>query len=269
MDTGSLESRMRQYEDAQKTRLTRRLPVMIRVDGNAFHTLTRGFDRPFDEVLNKTMRDTMQYLCENIHGCVLGYTQSDEITLLLKDYNNKNQGAWFDYVKRKIESISASMATMAFNRFFVENVTNKRYFSDLPEAERRACDKYFKASGKAMFDSRAFNIPEFEVSNNFIFRQKDCIRNSIQSVGQANFSQRELHNKKCDDIKKMLLEKRDIDWDKLPTHYQRGSCCVKVEKVFNEGKPDEFRRNKWVVDTEIPLFTENRDYINSRFMNLH
>lgn len=108
------------YEGIPKTRLMRRCPVAIRIDGKAFHTFTRGFNKPFDEVLIEAMQETMRYLCENIQGCVLGYTQSDEITLILVDYKKLNSSAWFDYEVQKMCSIAASMATMAFNNFFKE-----------------------------------------------------------------------------------------------------------------------------------------------------
>ena len=107
------------YEEIPKTKLMRRCPVAIRIDGKAFHTFTRGFNKPFDEVLIESMQETMKYLCENIQGCVLGYTQSDEITLILVDYKKLNSSAWFDYEVQKMCSIAASMATMAFNRFFM------------------------------------------------------------------------------------------------------------------------------------------------------
>ena len=120
MDTSDFAKRMKEYEDARKDYLTKRVPVMIRIDGKAFHTFTRGLARPFDGILIEAMQRTMKYLCENISGCVLGYTQSDEITLLLIDYKSMSQGAWFGYVKRKVETISASMATMAFNNFYTD-----------------------------------------------------------------------------------------------------------------------------------------------------
>lgn len=105
------------YEQVPKTRLIRRCPVAIRIDGKAFHTFTRKFQKPFDEILIKSMQDTMKYLCENIQGCVLGYTQSDEITLILVDYKKLTSDAWFDYEVQKMCSIAASMTTMAFNNF--------------------------------------------------------------------------------------------------------------------------------------------------------
>jgi tRNA(His) 5'-end guanylyltransferase len=116
------------YEEVPKTRLTRRTPVAIRIDGKAFHTFTRGFDKPFDEVLGNAMVATMKYLCENIQGCVFGYTQSDEITLILIDYQKLTSSAWFDYEVQKICSIAASMATMEFNRQFNEEA-NEWYFT--------------------------------------------------------------------------------------------------------------------------------------------
>ena len=114
-----LGKRMKEvYEQVPKTRLVRRMPVAIRIDGKAFHSFTKGFKRPFDELLIDCMQQTMKYLCENIQGCVLGYHQSDEITLILVDYKNLNSGAFFDYEVQKVCSISASMATMYFNNIF-------------------------------------------------------------------------------------------------------------------------------------------------------
>ena len=118
-----LGKRMKEYyENIPKIKLMRRTPVIIRIDGKAFHTFTRGFKRPFDEILIKSMQETTKYLCEKIQGCVLGYTQSDEISLLLIDYKNLNSSAWFDYEVQKMCSISASMATMAFNKSFAHEI---------------------------------------------------------------------------------------------------------------------------------------------------
>lgn len=115
----NLGTRMKEYyEQIPKTKLMRRTPVIIRIDGKAFHTFTRGFERPFDNVFGIAMCKTMQYLCENIQGCIFGYTQSDEISLVLSDYRKLNSDAWFDYEVQKMCSIAASMATMAFNKYF-------------------------------------------------------------------------------------------------------------------------------------------------------
>ena len=122
MDNSDLAKRMKTYESVPKNSLIRRMPVIIRIDGKAFHTFTRCFEKPFDSLLIKTMQDTMKYLCVNIQGCVLGYHQSDEISLLLVDYEKLNTDAFFSYEVQKVCSVTASMATLIFNRNFEANI---------------------------------------------------------------------------------------------------------------------------------------------------
>lgn len=259
------------YEEIPKTRLMRRVPVAIRIDGKAFHTFTKEFQKPFDEVLIKTMQDTMKYLCENIQGCVLGYTQSDEITLILIDYKKFTSSAWFDYEIQKVCSIAASMATMAFNKYFSENINSECYVFDdelLDNGDFNPNYKneylidlyttHIKASYKgAMFDARCFNVPKEEVANLIYWRQLDATRNSIQMVGQANFSHRELQNKSCNQIQDMLMTQKGINWDDIPSYQKRGSCCIKEEYRFNDSL-----RSRWIIDNDIPIFKgDNRKYI--------
>ncbi len=260
------------YEQVPKTRLVRRMPVAIRIDGKAFHTFTKGFQKPFDEVLVKSMQETMKYLCENIQGCVLGYTQSDEITLILIDYKKLTSSAWFDYEVQKMCSIAASMATMAFNKFFNIEVQawidkNAPTFHEPWESAEieKLYQTYIAACNKgAMFDARVFNIPKEEVANLIYWRQLDATRNSIQMVGQANFSHKELQNKSCNKIQDMLMLERGINWNDIPTHLKRGSCCIKKE-IQDERfdiKDGAYPRSIWVIDTEIPIFKdEDRNYI--------
>lgn len=241
-----LGTRMKEnYEKISQTKLMRRTPVAIRIDGKSFHTWTRGFKKPFDDILIKSMQETMKYLCENIQGCVLGYTQSDEITLILQDYKTFETQAWFDYEIQKMCSISASMATMAFNKFFNNEVINASTTED-----NDTLITYLKALNKgAMFDSRCFNVPKEEVTNLLFWRQLDALRNSIQMVGRANFSHKELHGKNTSQIDEMLLVK-GINFSTYPTHQKRGSCCIRD------------REGHWFVDDEIPLFKgEGREYI--------
>ena len=250
-----LRVRMKEfYESVPKIRLVRRIPVAIRIDGKAFHTFTKGFERPFDEVLINSMQETMKYLCANIQGCVFGYTQSDEITLILIDYQNINTSAWFDYEVQKMCSIAASMATVAFNRFFSENVVfwmGNRYVP-ITNEEAKLFNIYRRKSEQgAMFDARCFNVPKEEVTNLIYWRQLDAIRNSIQMTGQANFSHKELQGKSCNQIQEMLLSQKGINWNDLPTYQKRGSCCVKTSKG-------------WIVDKDISIFKdENRKYIDN------
>lgn len=117
-----LGKRMKEfYETVPKTKLMRRCPVVVRLDMRAGHTFCKGFERPFDKVFIKSMQETAKYMCENVHGCVLSYQQSDEISLILVDYKKLNSSAFFDYEVQKVCSTTASMATMAFNKIFNEN----------------------------------------------------------------------------------------------------------------------------------------------------
>lgn len=267
------------YEQIPKTKLMRRCPVAIRIDGKAFHTFTRGFQKPFDEVLIKSMQGTMKYLCENIQGCVLGYTQSDEITLILVDYKKLTSSAWFDYEVQKICSIAASMATMAFNKFFADNV-EKEILSNSDKEGNVVDDNleiihinHVHAMRKgAMFDARCFNIPKEEVTNLVYWRQLDASRNSIQMVGQANFSHKELQNKSCNDIQGMLMTQKGINWNDLPIYQKRGSCCVRNKIVIESDgvmataqlRDTSKSENEWIIDTDIPIFKgEGREYILS------
>ena len=270
MKRDDLGNRMKTfYEEIPKTKLMRRTPVIIRIDGKAFHTFTRGFKRPFDDVLIKTMQETAKYLCENIQGCQLAYTQSDEISLLLIDYQRFETSAWFDYEVQKMCSISASMATMYFNKVFSEVVTD--YFDGEDEEDEKYDFALAEAREKgAMFDARVFNIPREEVTNYFYWRQLDASRNSIQMVGQANFSHKELQYKSCNDIQDMLMTQKGINWNDFPTYQKRGSCVVRNKVVLeSDGVKEKCMLhdpkqgdNSWIIDYDIPIFrNEGRNYI--------
>ena len=295
MDNSDLGKRMKEYEAVSQSKLTRRTPVIIRIDGKAFHSFTKGFWRPFDDILIDAMQETMKYLCENIQGCVLGYHQSDEISLLLVDYKKLESSAWFDNKVQKMCSIAASMATMAFNKYFSDNVQdfgydccydpdNDNYGDEVVPGRYEDWSQYEKyldaLDNGAMFDARCFNIPKEEVANYFYWREQDAIRNSIQMVGQANFSHKELQGKSCDQIREMLIRERGIDWNDFSTYLQRGSCCIKeeyyvdkdgaekeIEIVTDPGLAEElYLRKRWIVDKIIPVFKgEGREYVNKLF----
>ena len=274
MSYSDYDKRMKKYEYVSRNYLTTRVPVIIRIDGKAFHTFTNGFQCPFDSVLSKSMQDTMLYLCENIQGCVLGYTQSDEITLILTDYKDINTSPWFDYNVQKCVSVSASMATMAFNRAFAINMGNWWHevstewresgltkMPDYLEKPLKLYGRYQKALERgAMFDARVFNIPKDEVTNNIYWRQQDAIRNSVQMVGRAYFSNKELHKKSISDIIRMLINVKSVDWNDYPMQFRRGSCCVRKPV---EASTENTVRNPWVIDNDIPVFkAEGRKYVD-------
>lgn len=247
-----LGDRMKEfYESRAKTKLTRRTPVIIRLDGKAFHTFTRGFRKPFDEVLSTAMQETMKYLCENIQGCVLGYTQSDEITLVLVDYQNLNTDAWFGYDVQKLCSVAASMATLSFNRNFIRGAMLE------PEKGTELTNAYFESASKgALFDARCFNIPKEEVTNCILWRQQDATRNSISSTGQTYFSHKQLEGLNSNQIQELLFKEKGINWNDYPAKFKRGSCCIKVHTTDD--------RSEWRIDNEIPIFKgDDRDYVEN------
>lgn len=283
----SLGDRQKQYEISSETQLVPKMPIIIRIDGKAFHTYTRGMVKPFDEILGKCMKKTMQALCKEVHTCVFGYTQSDEITLVLKLPDRIRSQAYMNRRAQKIVSLTASKATRYFNKFFTEEFEkfvsyNKqkslalvraisKYGVDSEEVKRLESqtdlesDKlykvYNKKLGEAEFDSRVFNVPEWDCINNIIWRQQDAIRNSVEMVGHVHFSANQLHKVNVEGIKSMLKEQKGIDWEKDFTTYQkRGACCYKVaeEKIGKNGQ--KVLRGRWKTDEDMPIIQENREW---------
>ena len=249
--------RMRRYKSITDTRLISRTPVIIQIDGRAFHTFTRGFEKPFDPVLMAAMRYTAEYLCRNIQGCVLAYTQSDEINLLLIDYEKLETSPWFNNRVQKLASIAASMATNYFNQKFKELVKTigRKYHSPNHSYDRALLKG-------AEFAACAFNLPREEVTNFFNWRQQDAIRNSIQMVGQAHFSQSELNGKCNQEIIEMLLQQKDINWNELPISVQRGTCVIRSAHSSFIINGERITTDTWSTDYDIPRFIgEGRNYI--------
>lgn len=255
---GSLGDRMKQYELVSKMSLIRRMPVVIRLDGCHFHTFTKGFEKPFDAVTINSMIKTMIFLCKNIQGCVFGYTQSDEISLILVDYKKLNSSAWYDNEVQKMCSVAASLCTLRFKKEFTEAVelfrSNRVFVSQYSEY---LYETFLTAYNKALeigstFDCRAFNVPKDDVCNYIIWRQQDAIRNSIQSLAQSVFSPKELHGLSCDKLRDKLLKERDINWNNLEICKKQGTAC------YNRG----VEHSDWVIDLSMPIITQDRDYVN-------
>lgn len=222
MNKDNLGNRMKSnYEDKSRYKLIRRMPVIIRLDGKSFHTFTKYCEKPFDNDLSDAMTNTMLYLLHHIQGAKLGYQQSDEISILVTDYDDLQTDAWFDNNIQKISSISSSMATAYFNHF------------------------YTKTEKFAFFDSRCFNIPKEEVNNYFIWRQKDWERNSLQMVCRSYFSHKELHGKKRDDMHNMLYS-IGINWADLDDKWKNGCTIYKNESgVLDEDNSIIFVKDRF------------------------
>ena len=232
---------MKMYEHKECHMLTRKRPVIIRLDGKAFHTFTRGLDKPWDDRLMKSMQQTMLYLCAEVQGCRFGYTQSDEISLLLVDYERETSEAWFDYGIQKMVSVAASMATYEFNR------------------RLRDWPKYGVnfASKVALFDARVFALPFDKVSTYFIWRQKDAIKNSVSMLAQSMFSHKQLDRVNTENKKRMILEASGKSWESYSDHQKYGACCLLEEQKFTTPEGVPFLRNKFVVPECTPVFEDD------------
>lgn len=248
------------YEDRTKTFLMRKMITCIRLDGKGFSKLTSTLNKPFDDGFSDDMDATAAYLCENIQGAKFAYTQSDEITVVMTDYDTNESQAWFDYSVQKMVSISASLATAKFNqlRMMREGTTFNA------ESVRELGLNYkIKAHKLAMFDARVFQVPNVdEMVNTMIWRQQDCTRNSVSMAASANFPHKLLEGKKSSDKQDLLMTK-GINWNDYKPKYKRGSVISKqiVNGVTPEGQL--YTRNKWLADEETPIFTQNKEYLSN------
>lgn len=250
----SLHERMTQYYESvtHSRTLARRMPVIIRCDMECGKAFTNKLKKPWDDVFSKAMQRTVCDMAEKIQGCVLGYTASDEISLLLLDYQELNTDAWFGYNIDKLVSSAASMATVFFYKNFVRSAL--LYEDGLSETER-VCDSNYlavlddKVQKSPIFDARAFNIPKEEVANYFLDRQRYTEKNSISMLARHYFSHKEIEGKNGSQMQDMLMEKCSINWNDCPIAYKRGVFCKK--------------QSLFTIDENSPIVSENRDYIDS------
>lgn len=241
----SLEERMNFYESRQKRNLIFRLPIIMRIDGRAFHTFTKDFERPFDDLFIDMMNTIGLYLCENVMSVKMAYLQSDEINLLI--YQDNPESMWFDNNEAKLLSITSSLASAVGMKWLF--------------------DKNIKKGTIISFDSRIITLPKEEVINYFIWRQNDWNRNSLQMLARKYFSHHELTNKKKAELHECIFKAGD-NWNNLPDYLRRGRCVVKKETIItvdNEYFFGPVIRKKWKIDNEIPIFSSNRDYITQHF----
>jgi len=229
-----LSERMKKYEGVSKSYLMPKTPAIIRIDGKAFHTWTIGLESPFDENFYACMANTTKELVNQIQGATIAYGQSDEISILLKDYATYDTDAWFGGNVQKIASVAASIATAVFNQ----------------TAIKLGIDR-----GKlALFDARVFALPTHEVINYFIWRQQDFHRNSIQSVGQHFLGHKAMQGMSSQEVVDALRGHDDsVDWYK------------DYDAVYRRGYT--YTRGSDVTNFDIPEFNQLRDFIEVHVQN--
>lgn len=250
----SLHDRMTQYYESvtHSRTLTRRMPVIIRCDMECGKAFTNRLKKPWDDVFSEAMQRTVCDMAEKIQGCVLGYTSSDEISLLLLDYQELNTDAWFGYNVDKLVSSAASMATIFFYKNFVKGAL--LYENSLSESEKVSDSNYLevlndKVQKSPIFDARAFNIPKEEVANYFLDRQRYTEKNSISMLARYYFSHKKIEGNNGSQMKDMLVKECNVNWDNYPVVYKYGVFCKKGSL---------FR-----IDKNSPIVSDDRDYIDS------
>jgi tRNA(His) guanylyltransferase len=238
----SLGDRMKtRYEDRTRFQLPARTYTILRVDGRAFHTWTKGLTRPYDLDFITWMNRAAEALVKEMAGSRFAFVQSDEISVLLTDFDQITSEAWFDANIQKITSVAASIATAAFNA---------------------AVQNYVGSTRKpATFDARVFTIPDpVEVANYFIWRQKDAERNSVQMLAQHHYTAKELSGKNIATQHEMIHKAGD-NWAKHPDGFKRGRIIRRI------GDPTI----KTVItgDPDCPVFTRATKYLDSMIPRVH
>lgn len=210
MKNDALGDRMKRYEASSDQKLTPGVPVIIRVDGRSFHNWTRQnpIEKPFDTGLMRGMMQAMVETAREMQGFKLAYAQSDECTFLITDTDSLQSEAWFGNEVNKLVSITASLFTAHFNAYF------------------------HGIHSPATFDARAFNVPAEDVPNVFVWRQKDAVRNSLQSYARKFFTHKEMHKKNTSDIHNML-HLIGQKWEDVPNPFKNGVWMYR-DKSFGD-----------------------------------
>lgn len=251
-ENDSLGNRMKTYEGAYRISLPIRMPVVIRVDGKAFHTYTAQCKRPLDQGLVDCMNETAKELCRQLQGCQVAYVQSDEISLLLTNYQTNDTQSWFENNIQKMVSVAASIAGVTFTMN-----SDKIWGNDEIKGPTRK---------PAYFDARAWVLPKEEVCNYFLWRQQDATRNSVQMVARTLYSHKQLDGKPNAELQELIFQK-GVNWNDCPTSQKRGRCIRKITTIKPAHNPKSgetvmAERSEWVVDNEIPIFSADRHYID-------
>lgn len=243
-DRTALGDRMKGYEAAARLVLPRRTYTIARADIRSAHAYLRYAERPFDTAFMEAMDATSAALCKEMSGAVFAYVQSDEVSVLLADFGSVHAEPWFGGVVQKMASIAAGTATAAFavQRFAVTA----------------------ESPSFPVFDARVFTVPDpVEVANYFVWRQRDCTRNSVSMAAQAHFPHKRLHGLNGSQMQELLWQEKGVNWNGYPDGAKRGRACRRVtaeepvtytDKRTGQEVTVDAVRSRWEV-TAAPRFS--------------
>lgn len=254
------ERMKRNYENPYRFLLTRRTPVIIRIDMVNSHEFTSSMKKPFDPIFIESIHNTSIALSEYLTAYVdFVYAQADEINLLLVD--SKRNSQWLDANVQKMASTVSSLTTIEFNKAYTQAILSHS------ELDQESIDLYSEKINKMIFDAFVFNIPECEVVNYFIHRQTECSKNSAILAGQYYFSPDKIQGLSTLNIQEKL-KSIGINWNEYPTFFKRGVCTQKeLYTVHDEYKDEDIQRSRWTIDYDVPIFARDREYIGKCLRN--
>lgn len=261
MDKTAIGNRMKNYEKQTDQRVLPRLPIIVRLDGRSFSKFTKGMKKPFDDDFRQSMIEVTKYLVSETNAKI-GYTQSDEITLILYNDNIKSGSTIFEGRIQKIASNFASMASVKF----------------LIEMQKRFPEKVDCTNKLPTFDARVFFVPsKTEAANNLVWRCQDCCKNSISMVAQCNFSHKELQGLDGKQMQHKLLTERDVNWNDYSANEKQGTFVrkelkqVRMEKEkllsipFDKRPKDGIVIRKKIVEMDMPNFLKVKNRVEVIF----
>ena len=274
MQFKNLEDKCLYYRSLTDYKLMPNSYVMVCIDGRSFsHLIKNKFQKPFDDSFIEMMNETAKYVCENVQGCKFAYTQSDEVTFVLTDFDTPTTDAFFNYRLCKMQSIIASLATAKFNQlmlsYHLERYSYKHLLEDNDDTLYSLNDaiQFIDNAQLYQFDCRCWTVPTLNDAFAYLlWRQIDCVRNSKQQTAQTFLTHKELMNKNTDAQIQLLLETKNIDWNTFPDSYKYGRFIYKKNVLMSNIETNEvYHRYKWLIHTAFPLMDE---YGREKFFEL-
>lgn len=258
----NLEDKCLYYRSLTDYKLLPNSYVIVTMDGRSFsHLIKNKFQKPFDDNFIRMMNETAQYVCKNVQGAKFAYVQSDEISIVLTDFDTPTTETFFNNRLCKLQSIIASLTTSKFNQLMTAYKLDKMVdeYGNSPKLSGNEVARLIKNMQEYQFDCKCWNVPSLnDVYAWFLYRQIDCIKNSKQQTAQAYFPHTELQNKNTDEQIALLLEKKGVDWNLFGTEKKYGRFIWKEDvELTNDITKEAYIRRDWVVHPAFPLMSDD------------